>query len=84
MVGVDVDQFAIQAYGPFKQRDQGAQGSGVKTLEGDCQVLASAITEGRAGSLQQALQHIPRIFPVQGLDSLRIIQALDEDYEKVV
>jgi len=46
--------------------------------------LASAITEGSAGSLQQALQHITRLFIVYGLYDLRIIKALDEDNEKVV
>jgi hypothetical protein len=58
VVGVDVDQFGVKAYGPLKEGDQGAEGRGIEAPQGDAEALAATLGQGRAGALQKTLQEI--------------------------
>jgi hypothetical protein len=58
VVGVDVDQFGVEANGPLEEGDQGAEGRGIEAPQGDGEALAATLGQGRAGALQKTLQEI--------------------------
>jgi hypothetical protein len=58
VVGVDVDQFGVEAYGSLEEGDQGAEGRGIEAPEGDAEALAATLGQGRPGALQKTLKEI--------------------------
>ena len=84
VVGVDVDQFGVEAYGPLKEGDQGAEGRGIEAPQGDAEALAATLGQGRAGALQKTLQEI--LGPLSGdrSDVGGVVEGLDEGHKEVV
>jgi len=84
VVGVHIDELAIEADGPFKEGDQRPQAVGVEALHGDAQVEAPFLGQGGAGALQESIQEVPRVLPLEGRDITGILQDLHKGHEEVV
>ena len=84
VVGVHVHQFAVQAHGTLEQGDQGPKAGGIEALQRDAEVEAPLLGEGRAGALQEAIQEVAGVLPLQGRDVPRVLQHFNEGHEEVV
>ena len=84
VVGVDVHQLRIEAHRPLEQRHQGAEQAGIEAPQAERDALAPPFREGGAGALQEAVEVVARMFPMQGRHIAGVFEHFDKGDEEVV